>query len=59
MLENYQSAAEIIVLIVYAVVVLTILVGAAAGLRLLFRKRVGRTRKTDDIREDDDGSLGK
>jgi len=49
MLESYQNAAEIIVQIVYVVVVVTIVVGAAAGLRLLFRKRAGRIRKTDDV----------
>jgi hypothetical protein len=54
MLENYQNAAEIIVQIVYAVVVVTILVGAVAGLRLLFGKRVGRIRNTDVSQHDSD-----
>ena len=39
MLENYQSAAEIIVLMVYAVVVIAVLVGVVAGLRLVLGKR--------------------
>ncbi len=47
MVEDYQNAAEIIVQIVNAVVVVTILAGAVAGLRLYFRKRVGRSRNTD------------
>ena len=47
MLEDYQNAAEIIVQIVNAVVVVTILAGAVAGLRLFFGKRVGRSRNTD------------
>jgi hypothetical protein len=48
MLEDYQNAAEIIVLIVYAVVVVTILVGAIAGLRIFFGKR---GRKNDSTRK--------
>ena len=45
MLENYQSAAEIIVLMVYAVVVIAILVGVVAGLRLILGKRNGSPEK--------------
>lgn len=42
MLEDYQSAAEIIVQIVYAVVIIALLVGAVAGLQILFAKRSRR-----------------
>ena len=54
MLENYQSAAEIIVQIVYAVVIVAILAGAAAGLRLLFGKRAGSDRNTHTNTHDTD-----
>ena len=54
MVEDYQNAAEIIVQIVNAVVVIALLAGAIAGLLFFFGKRIGRDRNADEKQNDNE-----
>jgi hypothetical protein len=46
-LAGYQNAAEIIVQFVYALVVISVLAAAAAGLWIFFKKRAANSRNAN------------